>query len=269
MSEGPMLTPSAIEGAFETMPDSDRAYRHQLYRVPRPFAGGDDSLSRPPEYTETTRKPEYLEMVGDLQEMGYDDSLGRAWGVDPYESDPETTAHFVDSYFANVNEGLCYIFPRAPFILWLKSFPSKSAHEKMLLYSMMALGAIFSDRPDRSMAVRRYSRVARFAVLKSHRNLSLQLAQSHLILSLLHYATGSLIESWDSVGAAGRVMTGLRYNVESGGLDSDQNQACDYGLHPQALIECRRRTFWVAFALDVRSGVLATRQTRSIELTGI
>lgn len=252
MSEGPTFTPSATDGALETMADADRAYRQQLYRVPRPFVGGDDLISRPPEYTETNRKPEYADVVGDLQDISYDDSLARSWGKDPYESDPETTAHFVNSYFANVNEGLYYIFPQAPFILWLKSFPSKTPEDKMLLYSMMALGAIFSERPDRSGAVRRFSRIARFAVLKCHHHLSLQLAQSNLILSLLYYATGSLVGSWDSVGAAGRVMSGLRYNMESGDLLLEQKQTCEYGLHPQALLECRRRTFWVAFALDVR-----------------
>lgn len=33
----------------------------------------------------------------------------------------------------------------------------------------------------------------------------------------------------------------------------NQDKTCEYGLHPQALIECRRRTFWVSFILDVRA----------------
>ena len=159
--------------------------------------------------------------------------------------------HYVESYMAHVNDGLYHIFPSARFVLWLKSCPSKSTEDKMLLYAMMALGAVFSARPDRLMALRRYSRVARFAAMKSQYALSLQLAQSHLILGILYYATGSLVGSWDSIGAAARVVSGLRYNVEAGGVIVDQSQISSYGLHVQALIECRRRTFWVAFILEV------------------
>ena len=151
-----------------------------------------------------------------------------------------------------MNDGLYHMFPHARFGSWLKACPTKSADDKMLLYSMMALGSVFSDRPDKMAAMKRYSRIARFAINRSQHTLSLQLAQSHIIMSLWYYATGSLVGSWDSIGAAGRAVFGLRYNVESGGVVVDQSQICDYGLHPQALIECRRRTFWIAFVLDVR-----------------
>ncbi|KAJ5183003.1 hypothetical protein N7492_000619 [Penicillium capsulatum] len=256
-SEGPMLTPAGADGAFETTIDADRAYRQQIYSVPRPFNGGDDSISRLPEKTDINGKTEFSDIVGDLQDINHDDALAKSWAIDPYDNDSETTAHYIESYFANVNEGLYYIFPYARFMLWLGSFPSKSAGDKMLLYSMMALGAIFSDRPDRAVAARQYARVARFAVLRSQHAISLQLAQSHLILGLLYHATGSLVGVWDSIGAAGRVISGLRYNVESGGVATDQTQMCDYGLHPQALIECRRRTFWVVFALDRASSFIS------------
>ena len=249
-SEGPILTPSGTEGAFETTSDADRAYRQRIYRPPRAFSG-DDSIPRPLEYTEASRQSEYPDIIGDIQDVSHDDSLAASWAIDPFESDPETTVHYVESYMAHVNDGLYHIFPSARFVLWLKSCPSKSTEDKMLLYAMMALGAVFSARPDRLMALRRYSRVARFAVMKSQYALSLQLAQSHLILGILYYATGSLVGSWDSIGAAARVVSGLRYNVEAGGVIVDQSQISSYGLHVQALIECRRRTFWVAFILEV------------------
>jgi hypothetical protein len=222
-----------------------------MYRIPRPFAG-DDSAPRPAEHIEASRVPEYSKILGELGDINPDDPLAGSWNIDPYESDPETTMHYIESYFSNVNDGLYNIFPHASFILWLKSSLTKSAEEKMLLYSMMALGSIFSDRPDKVVALRRYSRIARFAVQKSQHMLSLQLAQSHLIFSLWYYATGFLVGCWDSIGAAGRAVSGLRYNMESGGVVVDPKQICDYGLHPRALIECRRRTFWVAFVLDVR-----------------
>ncbi|KAJ5649656.1 uncharacterized protein N7484_003379 [Penicillium longicatenatum] len=256
-SEGPL--PSATEGTYDTMTDAERAYRSRIYRTPRPIPVGDDTGTRASEHTETLR-PEYSDIFGDLKDINADDPLAGSWNVDPYDSDPEMTTHYVESYFTSVNE-LYHIFPHARFVLWLKSCHTKSAEDKMLLYSMMALGSIFSDRPDRIGALRRYSRIARFAIQKSQHALSLQLVQSHLIMSLLYYATGSLVGSWDSIGAAGRAASGLRYNVESGGVIVDQNQACDYGLHPQALIECRRRTYWVAFILDRMSSFFSATST--------
>ncbi|KAJ6110450.1 hypothetical protein N7486_002685 [Penicillium sp. IBT 16267x] len=258
-SEGPLPTPSATESTHDTMTDAERAYRSRMYRAPRPYAVGDDLGTRTLENTETLR-PEYSDIFGDLTDITADDPLAGSWNVDPYDSDPEMTVHYVESYFTSVNE-LYHIFPHARFVLWLKSSHTKSAEDKMLLYSMMALGSIFSDQADKMGALRRYSRIARFAIQKSQHALSLQLVQSHLMMSLLYYATGSLVGSWDSIGAAGRAASGLRYNVESGGVIVDQNQVCDYGLHPQALIECRRRTYWVAYILDRVSSFFSATST--------
>lgn len=253
-SEGAGLTPSGMESAQDIMIDADRVYRQRAYRIPRPFTA--ESLVRQVEYAESNRLPEYSDILGEMRDTNPEDPLAGSWHIDPYDHDPEMTLHYVETYFSNVNDGLYHIFPHARFILWLKSCDTKSPEDKMLLYSMMALGSMFSDRPDKVTALRRYSRIARFAIQRSQHNLSLQLAQSHLMMSLLYYAAGSLVGSWDSIGAAGRAVCGLRFNIESGGVVVSQNQACEYGLHPQALIECRRRTFWVAFILDVsRTGL--------------
>jgi len=251
VSEGSMLTPSGQESTYETMADADRALRSRSYRFPPPFSGADDTLGRASAHIENSRSPEYSEILGELKDNSSDDPLMTSWYLDPYESDPDTTMHYTECYFLHVNNGLYHMFPHGRFPLWLKSYPTKSAEDKMLLYSMMALGSVFSNRTDKMGAMKQYARIARFAINKSQHNLSLQLAQSHIIMSLWYYATGSLAGSWDSIGAAGRAVFGLRYNVESGGV-VNQSQISDYGLHPQALIECRRRTFWIAFVLDVR-----------------
>ncbi|KAJ5775196.1 uncharacterized protein N7511_000207 [Penicillium nucicola] len=259
-SEGSMLTPSGTETTYETMADADRAYRSRASRFPPPFSGADDTLGRSA-YIESSRQPEYSDILGELKDNNPDDPLVGSWHLDPHESDSETTMHYIECYFMHVNDGLYHMFPHTRFVLWLKSYPNKSAEDKMLLYSMMALGAVFSDRSDKVVAMRRYARIARFAINRSQHALSLQLVQSHIIMSLWYYATGSLVGSWDSIGAAGRAVFGLRYNLESGGVVVDQNQACDYGLHPQALIECRRRTFWIAFVLDRFSSLYSASST--------
>ncbi|CAG8013372.1 unnamed protein product [Penicillium olsonii] len=258
-SEGSNLTPSGQDATYETMADADRALRSRSYRLP-PHFSTDDTLGRASAHIETTRSPEYSEILGELKDSNLDDPLMTSWYIDPYEVDPESTLHYTECYFSHVNNGLYHLFPHGRFPLWLKTCPTKTAEDKMLLYTMMTLGSVFSNRPDKLGAMKQYARIARFAINKSQHKLSLQLAQSHIIMSLWYYATGSLAGSWDSIGAAGRAVFGLRYNVESGGVVS-QSQTNDYGLHPQALIECRRRTFWIAFVLDRFSSLYSASLT--------
>ncbi|KAJ5108595.1 hypothetical protein N7456_005270 [Penicillium angulare] len=260
LSEGPLQTPSVTEPSYDPMSDAERVYRSRMYKSPRAYGTGEEGITRTSDYADAGRS-EYSDIFGDIGDINPDDPLAAFWGTDPYETDPEMTIHYIESYMSSVNGGLYHIFPRSRFVAWLKSCRAKSAEDKMLLYAMLALGSIFSDRPDRIGTLKRYVQVARFAIFKSQHALSLQLAQSHLIMSLLYYATGFLARSWDSIGAAGRAVSGLRYNVESGGVIVDQSQICDYGLHPQALIECRRRTYWVAFILDRVSSFFSASST--------
>lgn len=255
MSEAIPLTPTGTEGTHESQPATDRVYQPRIYGASRPY-GTDNTLPQTLERPDNKRAPAYAHIFGEHMELKSDDSLAGSWNADPFESDSEATTHYIESYFSHINDGLYHIFPRARFISWMKSCRTKSAEDRMLLYSMLTLGSIFSDRQDRIIALKRYFCIARYAIQQSQHTLSLQLAQSHIIMSLLYYAIGSSVGSWDSIGAAVRAVSGLRYNVESGGVTLETSRGCDYGLHLQALIECRRRTFWVAFTLDVRTSSL-------------
>lgn len=191
------------------------------------------------------------DILMEVTEQESNDAVFREWASDPIEVDPEATVHYVERYFACINDGLFQLLPRKPFLLWLKSCRTKSLDDKMLLYSVLALGSIFSDRPERIVAGKRFFTTAKYAVDKSQHRLTLQLAQSRIILSLWYSAIGALTNAWDFIGAAARAVCGLRYNVEPDGPVIGANQVCEYGLHPQALIECHRRTFWAVFILDV------------------
>ncbi|KAJ5620800.1 hypothetical protein N7510_004784 [Penicillium lagena] len=257
ISEGPSMG----ETTYETMAEADRAYRSRMHRIPPSSSISGDTSTRQPESAEPDRLPEYSDVLRELKDADPDDPLVKSWNLDPYDADPEITTRLVDCYFSHINNGLYHMFPHTRFMLWLRSCHTKSTEDKMLLYSMMALGSVFSEHPDNVVSFRRYSRIARFAISRNQYSLSLQLAQSHLIMSLWYYATGSLVGCWDSIGAAGRAVYGLRYNVESGGVVLDQSHACEYGLHPQALIECRRRTFWATFMLDRFSSLYSASST--------
>lgn len=248
-SEGSTLTLPGQEAIQEFTADTDS--RSRSHRILPPLPGAVDAVGPTSLNIGNSRSPEYSEILDELNDSNLDDPMMVSWYLDPYEVDPKTTIHYTECYFLHVNNGLYHMFPHGRFPLWLKSYTAKSADDKMLLYSMMALGCIFSNRPDRLVAMKKYAGIARFAINQSQHAFSLQLAQSYIIMSLWYYATGSLVRSWDSIGAAGRAVLGLRYNMESGGV-ANENQKSDYGLHPQGLIECRRRTFWIAFVLDVR-----------------
>ncbi|RAH48420.1 Zn(II)2Cys6 transcription factor [Aspergillus brunneoviolaceus CBS 621.78] len=254
-SEASIITPSAVDTTQDVM-DYEPQFRPKAYSFGRASSGAE-VIANTTVSVSSFVSPDYAEVLTEMKDMDPQDPLASDWNTDPYEADPELTVHYIESYFTYVNDRLYYIFPRKRFLLWLRASHTKSLEDNMLLYAMMALGSVFSDRPDRMLAMRKYARIARYAVEHGRHNLSLQLAQSHIILSLWYYAIGALVQSWDAAGAAVRTVCGLRYNVEAGGVIVDQNQACEYGLHPQALIECRRRTFWVAFIKDRTTCVYA------------
>ncbi|KAH1713845.1 hypothetical protein KXX40_004730 [Aspergillus fumigatus] len=228
MSDASMLTPPAINSAHEPSLDSDSHYRSRRQSLGRPSSGAEDPNRRSVEGISARATPDYTEILMEMRDLDPHDPLAHEWNTDPFEHDAELTTHYVENYFTYVNDSLYYIFPRRRFLLWLRSCHAKSLEDKMLLYSMMTLGAIFSDRPDRLEAMKRASRTARYAVEHSRHNLSLQLAQSRIIMSLWYYAIGALEKSWDAVGAAVRTVCGLRYNVELGGVTVDRDRVCEH-----------------------------------------
>ncbi|BDD58782.1 hypothetical protein MAP00_004033 [Monascus purpureus] len=247
ISESSIFTSSAPDGVHEGAPDGEIGHKAGLKGSNR------SSLELPQHQVESIgsyASPDFAELLMEVKHLDRDDPLTCDWNTDPYEADPELTTHYIETYFNYVNDTLYYMLPRGRFFLWLNSSRTKSLADKMLLYSMMTLGSVFSNRPDKLTALKRYSRTARYAIEHSQHLFTLQLAQSRIILSLWYYAIGALVKSWDSIGGAVRTVCGLCYNIESGGVTAGQTQVCEYGLHPQALLECRRRTFWVAFLVE-------------------
>lgn len=247
VSDVSMLAASNVESLHGSGADTESPHR----ATSRSSIAGDDL---PREFHDSVglyTAPDYSDILTDIKDIDPADPLASNWTTDPIDADAELTIHLVECYFDHVNDALYHMFPRERFLAWLRSCRTKSLDDKMLLYAMITMGSIFSDRPNRLLAMKASSRTARYAVEHSQHTLSLQLAQSRIILGLWYFAIGDLVKSWDSIGAAVRTVCGLRYNIETGGVIVEQTQICEYGLHPQALIECRRRAFWAAFLLDV------------------
>ncbi|KAL4929680.1 Zn(II)2Cys6 transcription factor [Aspergillus undulatus] len=251
LSDDSMLTPSAVDSYRDNVTSPEQRYAARLQHN----SGTHENIPRHSIGSASSNATNYAGLLTEIKDPDSHDSMANEWRADPYTTDSGSATHFIENYFTYVNDRLYYMFPRRRFLLWFKTSHTNSSHTKslddhMLLYSMMALGSVFSDRPDRMAAMKRYSRTARYALEHSQRSLTIQLAQTRIILSLWYYAIGALAKSWEAAGAAVRTVCGLRYNVEMGGVIVEQSQPCEYGLHPQALIECRRRTFWSAFLTD-------------------
>lgn len=251
VSDSSILSPSTIDDNQESMPVHGQPHKRRRRGSVGPYGGAGYSSKHETDMAQAANQADRSDTLTEVTDLNLQDSLMDGLDSDPYEANPEEVTHYIDKYFSNINGGIYHMFPRKPFILWLKSCRKKSFDDKMLLYSMLAMGTIFSDRPERVIAGQRFLRTARQAVEKRQHRLTLQLAQSRIILSLWYYATGALAKAWDSIGAAVRTVCALRYNIEPDSLATGNNQMCEYMLHPLALAECYRRTFWVVFILDV------------------
>ncbi|KAI9830038.1 MAG: hypothetical protein M1819_005868 [Sarea resinae] len=176
------------------------------------------------------------------------------WQTDPYELDPDLTVHTIDLYFDHINSATYHIFSRRPFMRWLENCSKKNREDLMLLYTMMAMGSLFSPFPKRRSYGKHWFSIARYAVDKSQGEFSLQLCQSRLLISLYQFATGNSTGAWDYCGAGLRLASGLRLNLEEGVMTFREDEPLEYGLKRATLIECRRRTFWSGFLMDSFTG---------------
>ena len=223
-----MGTPSAWDHSQRSDGESERPLSSKKRRLSRGSTGkGGFSKRSLLSSLKTQRQPDYAEILFAMRDLDPDDPLAREWSTDPYEAEPESTTYHLENYFTCVNDSLYPIFPRKRFLLWVKSCQTKSLDDKMLLYWMLAMGCVFSDRSDKVEALKKYSRTARYAVEHTQNTLTLQLAHSRIIMSLWYYAIGAVLQAWDYVGAAIRTVCGLNYNFESLGVIVEQNQGCE------------------------------------------
>ena len=172
------------------------------------------------------------------------------WADDPYDTSP-LTIEYLNLYFAHVNQATYYMLPKDPFLRWVRECHTKALDDKMILYSLMAMGCRFSTHYDSIGHGKRLSQIARHAERSSFGRFTLQLAQARLILALLSLSLGNSSEAWDYYGLAVTAICGLKYNTEEGVTKQPRFEDGDYGLNREALAECRRRTFWSACVMDV------------------
>ncbi|KAK3707658.1 hypothetical protein LTR37_012006 [Vermiconidia calcicola] len=180
-----------------------------------------------------------------------------AWEDDPYELEPEVTLHLVDLYFAHVNNAAYCIYPRGPFLYWLKNFPEKCQNERMVLYAMLATASIFADVSLSSLFGKQCARVAEDAVSTQLGKSNIAVAHTKMLLAVYHFSKGSTGLAWDYVGSAIRTISFMRLNTEEGCLDDKDSMAqarTEFYFSREQLAECKRRLFWSGFLMDRECG---------------
>jgi hypothetical protein len=179
-----------------------------------------------------------------------------SWDVDPFEAMPDTTEHYLDHYFTNVNTTSYCMYPRNTFMEWVRRDREKTQAEKMLLYAMLAHGSVFSSKAAKTRNTDRkfFENIAREAMGKSVGAFSLPMVQTRLILALLYHALGNTFRAWDYCGMAIRAACGMKLNVEKGLQCITADERPDFSFDRATLVECRRRTFWSAYIMDRFSG---------------
>jgi len=197
-----------------------------------------------------------------LRRGSHQDQLALQWEQDPFDMDPRLTLHLLDLYFLHAGRATYGMFPRRPFTAWVETSREKGQDHLMLLYSVLAMGSVFSADPDKRNLGKRFAAVAAYATEKRFGRFTLQLCQSRLMLALYNFARGKSQEAWDFCGAGLRAISALKLNTEEGVKElPDSATDLDYGFDRPTLEECCRRTFWSGFLMDVSSTAFTATTT--------
>lgn len=185
------------------------------------------------------------------QTLAWSDGLSLSSDHDPYEVEPRLFMHLISLYFDYTDGGPHVVFPREQFIRWITVQRNKTRDEKALLHAMLAYGSIFSNNAELAIVGDKLANIVRNAQDERLPPYTLQLAQTRLYLAMYSFARGHPQETSEYTATAMKALTALRYNTEDGLKVACHGVAGPFGLDPVQTIECRRRTFWLAYLLEV------------------
>lgn len=183
-----------------------------------------------------------------------------SWNEDPYQIDPEATILFLELFFAQFAREVSILFPRGAFTRWVRHCREKCQRECMVLYAVLSLGSIFAENEFASFA-KLCSERASQAVSRIDGKFSMALAQARMLMAAYYHITGKESMGWDLSGSAFRILSAMRLNTEDGcGQELDEYARRYYSFTREQLRECRRRTFWTAFLMDVSGPISLGRE---------
>jgi len=169
-----------------------------------------------------------------------DHNVLREWQVNPYTTTPALLTDLIGIFFTHVPATASFMFPEAPFKLWVLSASEKSLDDLMLIYSVLALATVVSPRPEHKALGIQYAAISRNAC--DSRHFSIQLVQSRLLLCLYYFGINNANDCWDYCGSAIRAASAVRLNLE---IDKSPDGSLKEGTFPYGLTragfaECRR-----------------------------
>ena len=177
------------------------------------------------------------------------------WEIDPYHVESGLAIHLLNLYFAHINNATYCIYPRGHILSWLQNY-RKCQNERMVLYAMLATATIFADE-NLSGLGKQFAIIAGDAVSTQAGKFNITIAQTHLILSLYHFAKGANDTASTHYGSAVQSVRYQRLNTEKACMDdraSLANVRIEFAFTLEQLAECKRRTFWSALFMDRSRG---------------
>ena len=174
------------------------------------------------------------------------------WNVDPFVVDPEATMYFVELMFYHRASGAYTFLPKDLYKDWVRYNREKSPDDRMALYAFMALGAQFSQEKHAKAAADKLGQIATDAETDRSGNFSLQLAHTRITLLLYHFSRAQWGLAFEFTASTSMAVKALQWHQEEHVRNvNDDHLFHEYGLTATQLMECRRRTFWLVYMIDV------------------
>lgn len=213
--------------SFDACSDETKLVKRQRSSSPGPTTAGAGRKIRALKPSHSAPEPRCFK---EDERAGVDlDSFG--WCIDPFDANSSTANHYLGAYFTHINNTTYRMFPAKPFLRWALHFKEKSLEDLMTIHAMLAVGSIFSCRPDRISVGSLFAQVARYAMEKRQETLSLQLAHSQLLLAWYYFSLGDAHSSWEYSGMAIRAVSGLKFSLESECQNVKKTEKPEYGLN--------------------------------------
>src|SRR5436190_9541390 len=133
LSSRPPVPHSMADGMEGGNPDGERPSKRRRRGSSNPYGASGDSSKREKVRSRGSDSIDNADILSEIEAKEIHDPRLSAWEADPYETHPESTIHYLNLYFTYVNGATYSMFPREPFMRWLRFCKDKSLADKMLL----------------------------------------------------------------------------------------------------------------------------------------
>ncbi|KAK5057615.1 hypothetical protein LTR84_011615 [Exophiala bonariae] len=178
--------------------------------------------------------------------------------ADPYDINPRVTLKYIGKFFGFVDKHVLAAIPKAPFLQWVKSCKHKSQSDKMMIYSVLALGSVFADISAANTYTSDLSTIVHEGLTLCGEDLSFQLAMTYLLTTLLSAMRGEYHKAWATCGSTMHTLFGLRFNTEAGIRTTSRSGSWEAQLETDTLMESRRSITWAALVVECLNGCYTT-----------